>query len=121
MDELKTLIFMNSDNAQLDPTCEEDLFRSVEWKVQPYQSGATYVDKRLVEAIVEEKDAVAYGGTLFYGHVLISQERTVGPDGTVIGTSTSIVPMDDAKLKKMDGRSGYYGTGIHKMGVCPAD
>ena len=117
---LVRLSFMNSEDAQLTLECIDALFHATEWKPQDIEEGAINRSfKRFAEAYLEPNDAVAFGGTLFYGHVLVSQERTIGPENTIVGVVTHIVPMDDAKFKSMQGRSGYYGTGIHKMGICP--
>lgn len=114
------LQFVNNENSQLTPQCIEELFHGIDWKpVDPVEGAINNSEKRLAEAIIAEEDAVAFGGMLYYGHVLVSQERTIGPESTVVGTVTNIVPMDDVKFKPMPGRSGYYGTGIHKMGICP--
>jgi hypothetical protein len=118
--QLCKLRFENKEDAQLTQACLDEVFRESEWSlVEPSESSVNTVEKRLATAILPEEDAVAFGGSLFYGHVLVSQERAINFERKIIGTSINIAPMDDAKFKPVPGRSGYYGTGIHKLGVCP--
>ena len=114
------LEFENKENAQLTAQCVEKLFENAEWADMSDETDPiNRTEKRLAEAFLGEEDAVSFGGVLFSGHVLVSQARSISTEGKIVGTITQIVPMDDAFIKPMFGRSGYYGTGIHKLGSCP--
>jgi hypothetical protein len=111
--------FMNKKDALLTPESEAELFRGIEWEEVDYGHTAGKFWRRSTTGQVDEQDAIAFGNTVFYGHVLVTQEKFENPQGEIVGKSTNIVPMDDAKLKVMEWRSGYYGSGTFNLGHNP--
>jgi hypothetical protein len=116
---VKTIRFENKEDARLSPQCEAELFQGVRWKEDDL-SCMEGIEVRRVEARIEEEDAVMYGGSMFYGDVSVSQERYIDGNGDVLGSKTTIVPMDTAKFKTMQGRVGFYGAGCYKNGSSPS-